>query len=64
MLYDTGDKLFTGVNDTADYDRGLSFLQNGRRYCQWNSHEKAQRPLTRPETPEAVKTTGNQNGII
>jgi hypothetical protein len=21
-------KLFTGVNDTADYDRGLSFLQN------------------------------------
>jgi hypothetical protein len=25
---DTGDKLFTGVNDTTDYDRGLSFLQN------------------------------------
>ncbi len=23
-----GVKLFTGVNDTADYDRGLSFLQN------------------------------------
>jgi hypothetical protein len=23
-----GDKLFTGVNATADYDRGLSFLQN------------------------------------
>jgi hypothetical protein len=27
-VVDTGDKLFTGVNDTADYDRGLSFLQN------------------------------------
>jgi hypothetical protein len=27
-INDTGDKLFTGVNDTADYDRGLSFLQN------------------------------------
>jgi hypothetical protein len=28
VIADTGDKLFTGVNDTADYDRGLSFLQN------------------------------------
>jgi hypothetical protein len=27
-VVDTGDKLFTSVNNTADYDRGLSFLQN------------------------------------
>ncbi len=37
---------------------------HGRRYCHWNSHEKAQRPLTRSETPEAAKTTANQNGFF
>jgi hypothetical protein len=61
---DTGDKLFTGVNDTTAKLTPAAEVGHGRRYCHWNSHEKAQRPLTRPETPEAAKTTANHNGII
>jgi hypothetical protein len=39
-------------------------VSHGRRYCHWNSHEKAQRHTPWSEAPEAAKTTSNQNGFI